>query len=124
MATVHERAKFVIDEVGKLMAENLRFRYSVSEEDQWAVRSMWSILSALRGPDNEDTVLKDKTTAKIRSAIGIPDNYVVTVNSSPIRPGDDPPTSDHFNLHILHAFHALRYFGYIEDASPKQTEGL
>lgn len=76
---------------------------------------LWSVLTALRGPDNDDEVVKKATTAVIRWKVGIPkDNSggaVVNADSSEyknIRVGlTSEFCSPHFLVHVQNAFTAL-----------------
>lgn len=40
-------------------------------QDNNESQELWNILTALRGPDNEDSILKSLTVARIRYAIGL-----------------------------------------------------
>lgn len=86
---------------------------------------LWDILTALRGPDNHDVLLKEATTAVIRWKLGLPANSKgnnvggATVNEdnsgfAELRRGivagiysPDKPLQFHFIHHARAAFQAL-----------------
>jgi hypothetical protein len=76
-------------------------------------RSLWSILSALRGPDNEDPFVKGKTTSKVRGAIGLR-HYAVSASVNNEALESDPEftvgekVQTHFEYHYKSAYAALR----------------
>jgi len=77
MKTTRERVLAVLKEIGEIMA--------IKDEDSLFVdvdakKKMWDIISCLRGPDSESFELKSKTTARVRAAIGVPDNSYITVS--------------------------------------------
>lgn len=70
---------------------------------------IWDIISALRGPDNEDSILKTATTEVIRHKLGFyeqyffvsPDDYNQVIYRKGMNVGS------HFYLHARSAFRAL-----------------
>lgn len=90
-------------------------------------RQLWDVLSALRGPDSDDShMLKDVTTARLRGAIGLrQQSFAVVSYSEPIYKdvsGWDMSDSlknshnaqHHFAKHYSNAVQALKALGYIK----------
>lgn len=98
-------------------------------------RQLWHILTALRGPDNGNPGLKDKTTAEVRGALGIKGYYTGAVVHTSGAFGKDTPGGDvdfkngvfeqlrktfgwtlehHFAYHYVDALVALKQLGYIK----------
>ena len=84
---------------------------------------LWSILSALRGPDSEDFQVKSLTTARIRGAIGLSEDTVGTfaiINSKKLSAEELKQMQQilwkdgcHFGNHYRDAVRAIIYFlGY------------
>lgn len=70
---------------------------------------LWAILTALRGPDNNSKQLKDKTTARLRYAIGFKtDNKQFDVSSEPLELCVyEMSDSIHFKIHFNTAVWSL-----------------
>lgn len=99
----------------------------INTADTYDASNLWFVLSALRGPDDSGNVqgdkLKDFTTARIRSAIGLKPHYSdyfkpFTVNEDGkgvMRHGTmiyDHKVSFHFANHVEQAVSALQNLGY------------
>lgn len=110
--------------------------------NRWNGDLLWDILSALRGPDAENSeYLKEATSAKIRHAIGLRSNHSFVTDSYPFSPeildalrgkvslpfDTDvrsaikdavqkayPSSEYHFRAHFAKALVALKKLGYIE----------
>jgi hypothetical protein len=52
---------------------------------------IWAFVSALRGPDSEDTALKNRTTWRIRSALA-PEFFISGSSGTPLPPDKPGPT--------------------------------
>jgi len=83
--------------------------------------SLLDVLATIRGPDCFDTDLKQRTTARIRGAIGIKSGAYLDVRPwSEITDSDLCPYKDtyfdklHFGYHVKAAVEGLRKLGYIE----------
>lgn len=71
---------------------------------------LWSVMSALRGPDSGDEVLKYQTTGVIRAqAFGQRPHGIGFLTWNPISTSIHCPEApySHFNSHIQYAAHAL-----------------
>lgn len=115
-AEYKQRAKKIVEDAVALFNDSDLGAYTPS-------RNLWAVLTALRGPDSDNTVLKEVTTGRIRGAIGM--NYHLTntgaiVSENTLLPeldADDTkafskePTA-HFQFHYGLAAKALRYFGF------------
>lgn len=84
-------------------------------------RFLWSILTALRGPDFSDTGVKHRTTTRIRGAIGMNKNFSVgaSVDTEPVEAlteADKQACHDswHFIQHFNWARETLVTLGYIK----------
>jgi hypothetical protein len=76
-------------------------------------KRVWNVITALRGPDDENTFLKEATTAVIRhkvmgghipvGAIINPDNDVYAKHRRNM-----DARYDHFSRHVMYAFDALK----------------
>lgn len=78
-------------------------------------RELWNILTALRGPDNDEGKLKANTTARIRSAAfpltakaGYPVSPALFRAALKSKPMDLTGSTRHFKRHIMDAAKALR----------------
>lgn len=87
---------------------------------------LWMVLSALRGPDSENNVVKNFTTTRIRAVIGmkpgmsnaagvtvdplVPVSLTSATNNHPELVGE----SSHFNFHFLSAASALQKLGFLK----------
>ena len=107
VGTDMQKGKRLIDELVKFLNEpdpypNFRARTAV-----------WNVLTALRGPDSDNYVVKTRSTSALRGAIGLT-GYGLTiavVRKKPlVRSAGD--VSNHFNLHYVNAVDALRALGY------------
>ena len=73
--------------------------------------ALWGIVSALRGPDDSNYILKYLTTARIRHAIGLRGDGMINFSTSPGVPdGETTMSSGHFRTHVRMAIDALNYF--------------
>lgn len=89
---------------------------------------LWDIVSALRGPDHETTgmlsesALKDMTTARIRSMVGLSDELPIVVNHGPLSNeqaaqvrlmlyNKQSSGSRHFDAHVHRAIRAIQRVG-------------
>jgi hypothetical protein len=89
-------------------------REVLAQIDEWAytastqeAKKLWDVLTALRGPDNGDRVLKARTTAVIRqhSVPALADlSHAFVLGASSV---ECPPLPDHFHHHIRRAARAL-----------------
>lgn len=70
-------------------------------------QSFAALLSAMRGPDNQDEALKEITTARIRQAAGWRCGIMRDGAPATIRLEQEP----HFVVHVNSAKRALRHFG-------------
>lgn len=96
-------------------------------------RNLWAVLSALRGPDSANYTLKQETTSKIRSVIGILNDNNVSIDSmrskpeslvsfvSQLKPIDNylsekdiEEVQTHFASHYRYAVEALEKLGFIK----------
>lgn len=110
------RAKKVIEDAVALFNDPNGAAYMPS-------RHLWNVLTALRGPDSDNTTLKEVTTARIRGVVGM----AIQFNNTGAVVSDDrsllpeletdhksysrEPTR-HFQFHYGLAAKALRYFGF------------
>lgn len=95
-----------------------------------ASADLWAILTALRGPDNEDDQLKKRTTTNIRGAIGLdgsPGRFrSAVVTHGPVKYQNPSMTENkvagcaHFAAHINSALWALERFKIIEISSTSE----
>lgn len=84
------------------------------------LREMWPVLTALRGPDNGNDLLKDLTTMRIRSILGLENGlfgalvkHKPLTDSQVIQRNNLLNTGDrHFANHIEHAYECLQQLGY------------
>lgn len=80
---------------------------------------LWSILTFLRGPDNDNIILKNQTTARVRAIVGFDSTSTIAVNKTPLNPEqreqrnlgllDMPHFCQHWNM-VVHAIRA--FYGY------------
>ena len=93
-------------------------------------RQLWDVLTALRGPDDNNTGLKSVTTARIRGVLGLRPNGAsgaVVDNGAPVhseasgydmfyklKESVNESVLYHFAKHYAHAVAALRALGYIK----------
>lgn len=83
-----------------------------------ASKSVWDILTALRGPDTGDGKLKEETTARLRHAVGLSmistwNSVGFITNSSPMRlPDQYCSFLDHFEYHYKQAYHTAEKLGF------------
>jgi hypothetical protein len=80
-------------------------------EDTGESGHLWSILTALRGPDDGDWELKQTTTARLRGAIGLTINGGIDISLEP--PERFQGGLTHFHAHYNHAFDILKEMGII-----------
>lgn len=83
------------------MAGTISYDYRRSHAVNFA-----ALLSAMRGPDNEDESLKEITTARIRQAVGWRCGIMREGAPENVERGEP-----HFVAHINNAKRALRHFG-------------
>jgi len=85
-------------------------------------RDLWAILTALRGPDTNNMVVKALTTQKIRGAVGLSSNNSANAYSSEEKPEmilslHSFETTHKENLHFInhhnYAVEALMNLGFI-----------
>lgn len=95
--------------------------FETKDANKYSRNYVWDILSALRGPDSNDYILKSATTCVIRSYAGVPERnsqaivHVDTEDAAEVRRSVDAGThkhygsapSHHFILHAKKAFEAL-----------------
>jgi hypothetical protein len=65
---------------------------------------LWQILTALRGPDDDNDFIKDHTTARFRYALGLHDTGRATVIAEPLEVSSDEtegPMGQIDNIRIL-----------------------
>jgi len=77
---------------------------------------LWNILTALRGPDSEDDFLKNKTTARIRGAIGLDPRglfFRVSTEKPCTLNFNEMDAQDHFRIHYNNAIRSLKKFGLL-----------
>lgn len=104
----------------------------INNGDSAEARNLWGVLSALRGPDSERYGLKQETTAKIRSAIGISYDNVASIDSTDSKPEtlvstveelvptrylnkvDIDAAHTHFKAHYRFAVDALKNLNFIK----------
>lgn len=80
-------------------------------------RAFWNILTALRGPDTDNDVIKHRTTCRIRGVIGmVPGNAAGAVVRTTPQVSTEAEREDrnyHFNAHYRYAVDAVaRIYGY------------
>jgi hypothetical protein len=113
-ATPEQTAKSVLEQVVAVL--NNRDTISGLEESN----RLWSILTALRGPDQKYSYdLKNATTARIRHAIGLKGtDRFTTRGATPITLADlnqrFPKADGHFFNHYDVALTALSFLGYLK----------
>jgi predicted nucleic acid-binding Zn finger protein len=119
-----ERAQAQIVDVKQLVNQIV----TVLKGPRSEAKQLWDILTALRGPDDGNTELKEITTSAIRAAIGLGQNSVGALVSSSRPFGADFDLSAelthellanykaqyHFALHYWQALQALKQLGYIK----------
>ena len=76
---------------------------------------LWNIVSALRGPDNENSALKSNTTAEIRGAIGLVDNNFEVCKFVRRQQLNRKEVPYHFSSHYHNAVTALKRLSFITE---------
>lgn len=105
LASDQKKAKKLLKSIVDLLNENNE-----------ASKSLWDVLTALRGPDDNNGKLKDLTTTRIRGAIGMSDDFTraIVSHETPGYVGAEPENrvanSGHFRDHYMAAYRALPYF--------------
>lgn len=107
-----EKVKRVLTAVNKVLGD---------AKDKTAARNLWNILTALRGPDSDNTTVKQYTTAQIRYLVGeiskTPFAHTnvgaIVQEFKPTQFGKHKDTNDHFRAHIRYALEALHEIGVI-----------
>lgn len=87
--------------------------------------SLWAIITALRGPDNDnDEELKELTTARVRGILGLErdsvnvcyepltDEEITQRNNLLDKRRNNPVFGDHFTEHFKNAMNGLKTLGY------------
>jgi hypothetical protein len=129
-----ERVRAVIAEIVDIMSasEYSPLLSGPSNDDDRLADNLWSILTALRGPDTQNRLLKDLTTARVRSAIGLEPNWLFTVSLpkdtllsvtkiSDVFPYILNREYGHFISHYNAAYGALRNLGYLNDETNEKV---
>lgn len=82
--------------------------------DGYKGQDLWNILTALRGPDNGDNLLKEATTAVLRHKLWLDEWSIGLFASNPdeqalleIRKQIDVGENSHFTRHIMAAFKSI-----------------
>jgi hypothetical protein len=93
--------------------------------DDQATIDLWTVLTALRGPDNRDKELKMRTTSRIRGAIGLHQHqhgFLVSRETPEPVPTPTTPTGweplDHFASHYNEAVDVLKQLRLISKGTP------
>lgn len=122
------RAKKLIEQIVEVLNEDNHIGEDAGSENTSGGRALWDILTALRGPDGDDTRLKDETTAKVRAAIGMKAGNAgaaIVSDKKPFPSTDSYDTSihlkflgsarnpNHFTRHYGLAVRALTLLGFL-----------
>lgn len=92
-----------------------------------ASHALWAILSALRGPDVLGaSSIKSRTTARIRSAIGLKWQSYAFTSDGPVDVAGikEDTVGHHFAQHIGDAKNALEALGYVKSRSAELDQAL
>lgn len=95
-----------------------KFFEDIDELTESQQRSVWFILTALRGPDDDPMVAfarKHATTARVRGLVcpKLAKTCMATVNTDGECPKTNSDSFQHFDVHMFQAVRALRRLGYL-----------
>jgi len=113
----------------KRAVELLKNLVSFINEGNSASRRVWDILTALRGPDNGSSALKDATTARLRYTLGLQEdkgNGFRIVKQPMLAPkfaifAHKEAVEWHFSYHYNEAYRALVALGLLVEEKKNEN---